>query len=113
MSVVVKERESGPVTVLELDGRLTVGGGSEALDQKLQALIAAGRLKLLLDCRKVSALDSQGISALVRGLISAGKRGGKLKLLKVSPRVRQVLSITRLDTAIESLDDEAEALRSF
>jgi len=113
MGTVVKECRAGPVTILELNGRLHVGAAAEELDERLQKLITVGRTALLLDCGQVSAIDSQGIKALVRGVISAQKRGGKLKLLKLTPRVREVLNITRLLTVIESFDDEETALRSF
>lgn len=112
MSVEVKKRHAGSITVLELSGRLTMGG-SDALDETLQSLIADGHLALLLDCNQVSAIDSQGIKALVRGAVSIEQRGGKLKLLKPAPRVRKVLEITRLLTVIETFDDEVAALESF
>lgn len=113
MSVGIKEHQAGSVTVLELSRRLTMGSGSEALDEKLQSLIADGRLALLLDCSQVSTIDSRGIRVLVRGVTSIEKRGGKLKLLKVPRRVREVLDVTRLLTVIETFDDEHAALRSF
>ena len=86
MSVEIKERQVGPVTILELSGRLALGEGSTALNEKLQSLIGEGRVNMLLECSRVTALDSQGISALVRGIISTQKRGGKLKLLRAAPR---------------------------
>ncbi len=113
MEAVVKERQAGSVTILELSGRLHIGAAVEELDQKLQRLVAEGRTALLLDCSQVAGIDSQGIKTLVRGVISAQRRGGKLKLLKLTPRVREVLSITRLLTVIESFDDEQAALSSF
>lgn len=113
MPVRINERQEDSVTVLELEGPLTVGRASDALNEKLQVLIGEGRLKILLDCSQVSAIDSQGISALVRGVVSIGKRGGRLKLLSPSPRVRYVLEITRLLKVIECFDDKGPALRSF
>ncbi len=112
MSPVVKERQAGSVTVLELSGWFVLSG-SEALEEKLQSLIAGGRLALLLDCSQVSAIDNRGIGALVQAVTSVEKRGGKLKLLKVSPRMREVLDVTGLLTVIESFDEEPTALRSF
>ncbi len=113
MSEGLKERQAGPVTVLEIDGDLTIRGLSTPLDEKLQALIAQGHLSLLLDFSQVSDIDSQGIKALVRGFLASQKLGGKLKLLKTSPRVRDVLNVTHLTTVIQSFDDEEAALRSF
>lgn len=109
----IKERQVGEVTVLELKGRVALGKGAPALNDKLQTLIDLGRIKLLLQCSEVTILDSQGISSLVRGVISTRKRGGQLKLLKLSPRAHRVLEITHLLTFIQSFEDEAEALASF
>lgn len=113
MGAIVSERQAGSVTILAISGRLVIGDASEALDEKLQSLLAAGRLFLLLDCGQVTSIDSCGIKSLVRGVTSAEKRGGKMKLLKVAGHVREVLSITRLLTVIETFDDEQAALQSF
>jgi len=113
MSIITKERQAGPITVIELSGRLSLGPELDALDEKLQSMMGAGRLSFLIDCSRVTAIDSQGIKTLVRGVISAGKRGGKFKLLKISRRVRDVLDLTRLLAVIEAFDDEEAALRSF
>lgn len=113
MSWGLNERKAGAVTVLELTGRLTLGEGSDPLDEKLQRLIAAGCRAVLLDCRRVSAIDSRGIKALVRALTSMQRSGGQLKLLQPGTRVREVLEMTRLHTVIETFDDEPQALESF
>jgi anti-sigma B factor antagonist len=41
------------------------------------------------------------------------KAGGALKLLNISSRNHDLLSITRLVTVFESFDSEAEAVQSF
>lgn len=113
MSAGLKERQAGPVTVLEVSGRLAMGPSCDEVDQRLQDLLATGHKALLVDCSAVSTIDSQGIKSLVRGFISAKTRGGKLKLLKPSPRVREVLTITHLLSVMEAYDDEETALKSF
>lgn len=109
----IAERTVGAITVLEISGRLTVGTLSSELDEKLQGLVTAGQMALLLDCSQVTAIDTQGIHALIRAYASVQKRGGKLKLLKPSARVRNVLTVTRLLTVLEAFDDEETAVRSF
>ncbi len=113
MAFAVRERRSGPVVILELEGRLTLGEGARKLTSAIRRLVSSGERALLLDCARVPVIDSQGIKSLVWGLTSLEKRGGKLKLLRLSPRVREVLQLTRLLTVIEHYDDEAAALRSF
>jgi len=113
MAFVVQERRSGPVVIVELTGRLTMGEATDKLDAALQKLIEGGERALLLDCAGVPVVDSQGIKSIVWGLTSVQKRGGKLKLLRITPRVRDVLDMTRLLTVIETFDDEPGAVASF
>ncbi|HLY60116.1 MAG TPA: STAS domain-containing protein [Terriglobia bacterium] len=113
MGIIANERQAGGAIILELSGRLYLGESSDELDQRLQGLINEAKVNLILNCSGVSAIDSQGIKVLVRSVISAHKRGGKVALLKISNRVRDVLTITRLLSVIESFDDEQAALASF
>ena len=113
MVVVFKERNVGGVTILECVERRTAGEGTPALNDRVQALLAEGKILLLLDLSQVSSICSQDISVLVRGFISTARCGGKLKLLKLSPRVRQVLDATRLFNVLEAFDDESAAVASF
>jgi anti-sigma B factor antagonist len=113
MASSVKTRQVGKVTILEPSGRLMIGATADDLDQTLQEIIARGSLALLLDCSQISFIDSQGIKVLVRCAISTERRGGKVKLLRLSPQARRVLEITRLLTVFESFEDETTALRSF
>ena len=113
ISMVGNERQVGSVTILALSGRLFLGAASEELDEKLQSLMAADKVNLLLDCSDVTGIDSQGIKSLVRGVISAQKRGGHLKLVRISHRLREILIITHLLSVIEAFDGEDAALASF
>lgn len=106
-------RHAGPVLLVKLKGRLVMGEGDRRLDEFLQGLIARGERALLLDCAEVPAIDSQGIKSLVRAAVSVQNKGGVLKLLTLTPRVRMVLEVTRLLGVIEAFDDEEAALRSF
>jgi len=108
----LEERDVGPVTLLELNGRLTLQTVG-ALRLKVDTLVAKGRTLLLLDCRQVTAIDSWGLGGLVRAWVSVGRQGGKLKLLQPSPHLRDTLRLTGLVKVIELFDDLSLALRSF
>jgi anti-sigma B factor antagonist len=41
------------------------------------------------------------------------RQGGKLKLLNLTKRITDLLSITKLLTVFETYDSEAEAIQSF
>ena len=107
------ERQAGPVTILVLQGPLTSSGGKAALVQKFDQLVSNGQSKLLLECSQVNFIDSEGIEALVRGMTTAQKKGGALKLLNLTPAVQRVLTALAMMNVFETFTDEASALASF
>jgi anti-anti-sigma factor len=58
-------------------------------------------------------MNSWGVGELASTFISVRNRHGKLKVAASQNRVTKMLAISRLDTAIEVFDTEAEALHSF
>lgn len=113
MPVQIKIRQTAPVTLAEVKGRVAAGGGATLLDQMLQELIVQGSKALLLDMSGVDFMDSEGIKVLIRAYTSLHQKGGTLRLLRPSEHVRQILTMTRLLTIMEAFDDEETALASF
>lgn len=113
MSLGITERRVRDVVVLELNGRLTLGAGCEALDKHVEELVTAGRRSILLHCGSVSMIDSQGLKVIVRTTSRLRELGGHLKLCATPPRVHEVFQVTRLVTVLETYPTEAEALASF
>jgi len=106
-------RESGDVTILDLQGRATIGADSDLLISHLQRLVANGVRKLLLNLADLTQLDSSSISAIVETYLSLRHQGGSLKLLCPCGRVRAMLRVIRLPDIIPTFEDEAQALASF
>lgn len=50
---------------------------------------------LLIDCDKLSYLDSSGLGALLFGLKNAVAAGGDVRLAAVAPKVRMILEVTK------------------
>ena len=113
MSVSVTTRQVGDVSVLDIEGRITLGEGSSTLRESLRGLLSTKNPKILLNLEDVSYIDSSGIGELVSGYTQIQEMGGQLKLLKLTKRVRDLLQITKLYTVFEVFDEEATAIRSF
>ena len=109
----IAERQSGSVTVLDLSGKVTLGEDSTLLKDKLQSLLHQGRKNLILNLAEVSYVDSAGLGSLVSAYTTVTREGGSLKLVNVTKRLQDLLSITKLLTVFETFDSEDEALRSF
>ena len=108
----IESRKVGDVLVLDFDGKLTISAGSVAHDAIAQAL-ADGEKKILLDMADVSVMDSSGVGELMASYTSAKNRGVSLKILKLAPRVGEVLKVTQLIGFFEIFEDEKLALASF
>lgn len=109
----IKVRDRGTVRVLELCGRLSLGGGAAAVREDVRRELDDGNQNLLLVISDVDTIDSTGLGVLVSCLTSARNRGGNLKLLQPSPRVADVFAITQADLLFEIFDNEDLAVQSF
>ena len=109
----IVERTVSDVTVLDLKGKMTLGEGDELLKDKINSLLASGKKKLLLNLEAVPYIDSAGLGEVVRTYTTVSRQGGSLKLLNLTKRIEDLLSITKLLTVFESYDNEADAVRSF
>jgi anti-sigma B factor antagonist len=99
------------VVVLELSERLTVETEAD-LRQAVRRQLDAGRRHLVLDLARVPYVDSCGLGTMVQAYVSAHRMGGSVKLWNITPRVRQLLTITRLLTVFELYHPEARAMRA-
>jgi anti-sigma B factor antagonist len=113
MSVKLSTRQIDGVSLVDVSGRLTLGEGASALRNTLSTMAAEGQDKILLNLEGLSYLDSSGIGTLVSSFDTISNRGGQLKLLHLTKRVRDLLVITKLYTVFEVYDDQATAFRGF
>lgn len=102
----------GDITVLECSGRIVEGAESAVLQQHLDDLLAMN-LHVLLHLGGIDFIDSSGIGLLVRVLTGTQNAHGNLKICAVSPKLREVLRVTKLNTILESYEAEAEAIAGF
>jgi len=109
----INVRANGPVSVLEVRGRLTIGESSEQLHEALQSVIDQGARKVVVILNGVPQIDSSGISTLVRISIQLAREGGILRLVCGAGRVRDALTVTRLIEAIPAFETESAALANF
>jgi anti-sigma B factor antagonist len=106
-------RDAGPVTVVDLSGRITLGDGSALLRKTIRGLLQDERRKILLNLADVDYIDSSGIGELVSGFTAVKNQSGELKLLQLTKKVRDLLQITKLYTVFDIYSDENTAIRSF
>jgi anti-sigma B factor antagonist len=109
----ISERHVGDVTILDMDGKITIGEGSVALRTAIRRLLEEGKKKILLNLAKVGYIDSSGIGELVSSYTAINKESGELKLLNLTQKLQDLLTITKLLTVFDVYESEEEALASY
>lgn len=109
----IVERRIGDVTILQLIGRLELETGDIILRDTINRLVDEGQVKLVLDMKEVTRLDSAGIGMLVSKYLTVRRAGGTIKVLHPNARTDHLMGITKLTTVFEVYDDEASAVQSF
>ena len=109
----IATRKVGNVTILDLEGKILIGDGCQEMRDAICAALDGGNNKILLNLAGVSYMDSTGLGEVIRNFKTVIDKGGKLKLLSLTSRIRDLMSMTKLLTVFEVFDSEQEALKSF
>lgn len=109
----IEERAVNGVTILDLHGKMLIGEGDELLREKINGLVESGTKKIVLNLAEVPYVDSAGLGEIVRCYTTVSRKDGKLKLLNLTKRIHDLLSITKLLTVFETFDTEDEVVKSF
>ena len=109
----IDERNVGEVTVLDLKGKMLIGEGDELLREKINGLVEGGKNKILLNLAEVPYVDSAGLGEIVRCYTTVSRSSGQLKLMNLTKRLEDLMSITKLLTVFETYVSEDAALKSY
>ena len=107
------ERGIGDITIIDINGRMTVEDGADIFRDVIRKLVRQDRVKLVLNFNDAPYIDSTALGEIVRAYTSVTRKGGALKLLNVTARVHELLVITKLLSVFDLFDAEAEAVKSF
>ncbi|MCB1049554.1 MAG: STAS domain-containing protein [Acidobacteria bacterium] len=100
------------ITVLEIDGMITLGSDAP-LSTMFHQQIERGRRKLVLDMTKVKYIDSIGMGQLAGGYTALDEVGGSMVLARTNPKIKELLKLTGLQNHIvtyETVEDALDAL---
>jgi anti-sigma B factor antagonist len=109
----IGKRKKGDVLILDLEGKILIGEGIDELREAINAAVNEKETKLLLNFKNVPYLDSTGLGEVVRSYTSVKKGGGVVKIVNLTNKVRDLLSVTKLITVFDTFEDEEKAVTSF
>lgn len=107
--IVVNEAQS--VNLVTLSGRLDGTAPAKAREIIPGWLSETGNM--VIDCNKLTFLDSSGLGALVSCLRLALETNGDIRLAEVSSNVQMMLELTRADRIFSIFTTVEEAIRSY
>ncbi len=113
MNVDIRHKEG--VIILDIDGRI-IGSESLALKKIIDAEIGSvedGDANILINMKRVRAMDSSGLGVIIAAYTAAQRRGGRVALMNVGGNINNLIVMTKLLTIFNRYDDEDEAIRSF
>lgn len=113
INLYINERRTGDVTILDLKGRLRVGGNAVALHKSIRSLVLEKKKLIVLNLAGVTFIDSCGLGELVASQISVKNKGGEIRLLALTDTLRELLTLTGLLSVFDTYESEADAVQSF
>lgn len=94
--MVTTTQHSHDASVLHLAGRMTADRPDERLPLRVQRMMDEGVLRLVLDLRGVSYMDSTCLGEIIEVCLALGRQGGQLSLVNVPPHVQRLFDISQL-----------------
>lgn len=108
-ATIIELDQEGPASILRIEGDVTSGSETDLMAAYGLA-VANGATAVVLDFAKLDYMNSGGIGLLVTLLVRAQRGGGRLVATGLTDHYRQIFALTRLDEAIEIVDDESAAV---
>lgn len=106
----ISARPSEGQVILDVSGDIDLAH-SPAMRKVLLGEIKEKRIpKVFVNLRNVRYIDSSGIASLVEGLKASRDQGSRMILYSLSPTVREVMELSRLQRIFEIYDNEEQAL---
>jgi len=109
----INERIVEGITILDLNGKLTLSDGAQLLKDKSESLVFQGRKQIIVNLGAVPYIDSGGLGQLVACYTTLTRAGGRLTLLNLNKRNHDLLSITKLVAVFDTFDTERDAIESY
>jgi anti-sigma B factor antagonist len=113
INMIIETRIIGDIRVLDCAGKITLGEGTLSIRNGVRSALESGTKNIILNLNEVTYIDSSGLGELMRTHTSIANAGGKLKLLRITEKARELLAMSKLLTVFEIFEDEKEALASF
>jgi anti-sigma B factor antagonist len=109
----IGSRMVGDIHFLDCSGKITLGEETMVVRTTVGDILKGGGKKIVLNLADVIYIDCSGVGELVHTYTTVAQHGGQLKLLSLTKKIREVLTITKLLTVFQVFDNEPATVASF
>jgi anti-sigma B factor antagonist len=111
MNVSTRNREG--ISIIDLQGKITIGKGDIALRDAFDQAVADGARKVLINFEKVKSMDSSGMAELGAAYRKMDELDGTVSLLNLPTNVGEILRMTQIITVFDVYDSEDDAIAAM
>lgn len=108
----ILEKKVGSINVISLTGRLDAYRAND-LEEKLDALIDAGQVHIMLRLENLEYISSSGLRVFLAALKKTKKQEGDIKLVGLTPFIREIFDIAGFTKLFHMFDTEEDAINKF
>jgi len=112
VDIQILTRETGDVVVLDTVGSIDAFLVTR-IREEINTLLGQGKIRIILDCSRISRINSTALGILVGRLRRARHLGGDIKIVGLLPDVRGIFDVTGASRVFRIFADEASALADF
>jgi len=108
----ILEKKVGDVNLISIGGSLDAYSAND-VESKLNSLIDAGQVRLVVSLDKLEYMSSSGLRVLLATLKKVRKQQGDIRLACLKPNIKEVFDISGFNQLFNISDTEETAIASF
>jgi anti-sigma B factor antagonist len=111
MDIIIEEKSN--CVILKLNGNLIEGPSSAEFNHIIKRFIDVNQKNIVVDFGDIKFINSTGLSILFRGYLAIENVGGKFKIVNLNSKLKNLLSITKLNTLFDIEENIETAIKSI
>jgi anti-sigma B factor antagonist len=108
----IQKSQQDDLSVINVEGFLDAHTAPE-FEHAIQSEIDADRVRLVVDCSRLSYISSAGLGVFMSFVEEVRERGGDIKICGLTPKVKHTFEILGFQDLYDLLDDVPSAARRF
>lgn len=108
----LKTENKNGLVVCYVEGEIDINTSPD-IKKDFEKMLAKKTPRVVINFSRVTYVDSSGLATLVEILKGMRSYGGKMRLSNLSPKIKSLFEITKLEKLFDIMADEAEAISNF